>query len=274
MSTTPSDLEQTPAAWDAIAAGYDQYVTDHNMRLAEQTLDLAGVRAGTRFLDVAAGTGALSIPAARRGAEVLAVDIAPAMLERLAARARVEGLHRIHTRVADGHALDLPDAGVDVAGSQFGVSLFPDLAGGLAELVRVTRPGGTVAVVAFGPLAEMEFLPFFVGAMRAVVPGFAGPPMDPPPLPFRLGDPDLFRRVLTTAGLTGVEIVGTVVELRFRSGRHMWDWFVSSNPIGAGLVAGLTAEEGERVRAVLDERLVGHVLHNRAHIAVGGTGRR
>jgi len=58
-----------------------------------------------RFLDVAAGTGALSIPAARLGAQVMATDISPAMVKRLNARAREEGLPNLDARVMDGLAL-------------------------------------------------------------------------------------------------------------------------------------------------------------------------
>ena len=87
-------------------------------------LGRAGLRPGERLLDVAAGTGALGLPAARFGAQVLATDIAPAMIERLEARARAEGLTNIEARVMDGHALELEDDTFDVSASQLGVSLF------------------------------------------------------------------------------------------------------------------------------------------------------
>ena len=76
MST--QELEQTRAEWDAIAPGYDRTNTPTQMWLGEQGLRRAGLRPGMRFLDVAAGSGALSIPAARIGAQVLATDQSPA----------------------------------------------------------------------------------------------------------------------------------------------------------------------------------------------------
>ena len=133
--------EQTRAAWDQIAAGYDAFVTPTHLWLGNEGLRRAGLRPGMRFLDVAAGSGALSLPAARLGARVLATDLSPAMLERLKARARQEGLD-IETRVMDGQALELEDNTFDLAGSQFGVMLFPDMPRGLREMVRVTKPGG------------------------------------------------------------------------------------------------------------------------------------
>ena len=66
MST--SELEQTQQAWEFIAAGYDEYVTPTHMALGGEALARAGIAPGLRFLDVAAGSGALSLPAARLGA--------------------------------------------------------------------------------------------------------------------------------------------------------------------------------------------------------------
>ena len=109
---TAHDPELTRAAWDRIAAGYDQFVTPTEVRLANEALDL----------DVAAGTGGLSLPAARLGAEVLATDLSPRMIERLLAHARGAGLDNVAARVMDGHALELEDNAFDVSGSQLGGS--------------------------------------------------------------------------------------------------------------------------------------------------------
>jgi cyclopropane fatty-acyl-phospholipid synthase-like methyltransferase len=79
-------------AWDAIAEGYDRYVAPQEAALANEALRLVELKAGERFLDVAAGTGGLSLPAARLGAEVLGTDWSSAMLEQFKARVRDEGL--------------------------------------------------------------------------------------------------------------------------------------------------------------------------------------
>ncbi len=273
---TTQEQEQTRAAWDAIAAGYDEFVTPKNLALAEDALRLAGLRSGMRLLDVASGSGALSIPAARLGAEVLATDIAPVMVERLEARAREEGLSNLEARVMDGHALELEKGTFDISGSQFGVMLFPDLKRGLSEMTRVTRPGGCVLMVAFGPPTELEFLGFFMGAIQAVVPGFTGLPMDPPPLPFQVADPEVLRQRLAEAGLTDIRVERVNYGMEFRSGQHMWDSVTNSNPIGAMLVAGLTEEQRAAVRQALDgmlrERAAGSgpaVLTNPINIGIG-----
>ncbi len=71
------EMERTQAAWDRIAAGYDAFVTETEVRLANEALGHVGLRPGERFLDVAAGADGLSLPAARLGAEVAATDISP-----------------------------------------------------------------------------------------------------------------------------------------------------------------------------------------------------
>ena len=109
------------------------------MWLGDEALRRAGLRAGMRFVDVAAGSGALSIPAARIGAQVLAVDHSSVMLDLLRRRADAEKLS-VDTRAMDGHTLELDDNGFDLAGSQFGVMLFPDMPKGISEMVRVVKP--------------------------------------------------------------------------------------------------------------------------------------
>jgi ubiquinone/menaquinone biosynthesis C-methylase UbiE len=235
----------TRAAWDAIAPGYDQFVTPTHSELGLEGLRHAGLSAGMRFLDVAAGCGALSIPAARLGGEVLATDQSSAMLERLAERARGDGL-KVETRVMDGHALELDDNSFDVAGSQFGVMLFPDMPKGISELARVLRPGGRVLIIAFGDPRKIEFFGFLIGAIQSVRPDFNGPPMDPPPLPFQLQDPERLRRELATAGLKDIKLVTTTEPLEFRTGKALWDWLIWSNPIVETVLGGLGLTDDER----------------------------
>jgi ubiquinone/menaquinone biosynthesis C-methylase UbiE len=233
---TTQELEQTRAAWDEIATGYDRTNTPTQMWLANEGLRRADVRPGMRFLDVAAGSGALSIPAARLGAQVLSTDVSPLMLEHLDARAREERLS-IKTRVMDGHALELDDNTFDVVGSQFGVMLFPDMPRGISEMTRATKLGGRVLMNVYGAPQKIEFFGFFLQAIRAVVPSFEGPPMDPPPLPFQLQDPERLRRELAKAKLKDIQVETITETTRFESGGHFWDWLVHSNPI-VGMVLG------------------------------------
>ena len=258
MSTTQNTQEQAdqqaapPEAWDAIAEGYDRYVAPQEVELASEALRLVGLEPGERFLDVAAGTGGLSLPAARLGATVVATDWSAAMIERFDARARAEGLSNAEGRVMDCHALDLPDDAFDVVGSQFGVMLVPDQPQALREMVRVTRPGGRVLVIAYGAPAELEFLQVFLGALTAVVPDFPGLPDDPAPLEFQVADPEVLRRRLTDAGLRDVRVERSAERPAFTSGQELWDWILYGNPIPGLLVADLTEGQRATLRQVLD----------------------
>jgi ubiquinone/menaquinone biosynthesis C-methylase UbiE len=275
-ATTTEEHAAPPEAWDAIANGYDRYVAPQEADLANEALGLVGVEPGTRFLDVAAGTGGLSLPAARLGAKVLATDWSAAMIECFEARVRDEGLSKVEGRVMDCHALDLPDGSFDVTGSQFGVMLVPDQPRAVREMVRVTKPGGRVLLIAYGAPPELEFLQFFIGALKAVAPDFPGLPDDPPPLEFQVSDPEVLRGRLSDAGLKEVRIERTAERPAFRSGQEMWDWVLSGNPIPGVLVADLTDEQRARLREVLDgmlrERAGGNgraVLTNAVNIGFG-----
>lgn len=275
--TTIQEQEQTRAAWDKIAPGYDKTNTPTQMWLGNEGLRRAGLGSGMRFLDVAAGSGALSIPAARLGAHVLATDLSPVMLELLRVRARKERLD-IETRVMDGHALELEDNSFDIAGSQFGVMLFPDMPTGIREMVRVVRPGGNVLMNVYGDPHKIEFFGFFVDAIQSVRPDFTGPPMDPPPLPFQLQDPERLHKEFTAAGLKNIKVETITEATEFQDGRELWNWLVWSNPIVEMVLEELhlTSEERSAIQQAL-EKLIGAraggggaaVLTNPINIGIG-----
>ena len=242
-------------AWDAIAALYDKHVAPGEADLATAGLRLAGLQAGDRFLDVAAGPGGLSLPAARLGAQVLATDWSPKMIEHFNARAVAEGLDA-EGRVMDCHALDLPANTFDITGSQFGVMLVPDQPIALREMVRVTKRGGRVLLIAYGSPGEYEALQFFIAALQAVVPGFEGLPDDPPPLEFQVADPDVLSQRLMDAGLKNVTVDTTHHEIvEFKSGAEMWTWVLGGNPITGMIVGDLSDAQQATVREVLDGML-------------------
>lgn len=268
--------EQIRNDWNKIAAGYDRFVTPTHISIAAEGLHNAELRPGMRFLDVASGSGALSIPAARLGANVLSVDISSVMLERLKARAKKEGLS-VETRVMDGHSLELEDDTFDITGSQFGVMLFPDMPSGLSEMARVTKPGGRVLMHVLGPPEKVEFFSFFVRAIQAALPGFT-PPKDPPPLPFQLRNPERLYQEMVKAGLKEVNVETITEKLSFQSGKELWEWLLNSNPVAQQLIAGLSMSERQKeiIHESLDlmirERAVGSdvaILMNQIHRGIG-----
>ena len=153
--------------------------------------------------------------------------------------------------------LTFDDDGFDMAGSQFGVMLFPDMPKGIREMTRVVKPGGRVLIIAYGDPHQIDFLAFLVGAVQSVRPDFDGPPMNPPPLPFQLSDPERLARELTKAGLKDVTVETITERTAFKSGAELWDWIVWSNPIVEEVLGDLKLSEEEKtvIRQALERAM-------------------
>ncbi|MEG3084410.1 class I SAM-dependent methyltransferase [Sphingomonas sp. PB2P12] len=145
---------ENPDHWDAAAQHYEKTAHPFTIRYAEAALRRVPLTSESRVLDVAAGTGALTVSAARTGAHVLATDFSPGMIARIAAAK----LSNVDARVMDGQALALDDASFDAVFSIFGVILFADWRKGLAEMARVTRPGGHGVVATWQDRGAATFL--------------------------------------------------------------------------------------------------------------------
>ena len=145
--------------------------------IGQRLVEAAGIVPGQRVLDVASGTGNAAIPAAQRGAAVTASDLTPALLEAGAARPEAAGLD-IDWVEADAEALPFADASFDVVMSAIGVMFAPHHQAAADELVRVCRPGGTVALLSWTPEGML-------GALFRTMKPFAAaqpPGAQPPPL--------------------------------------------------------------------------------------------
>jgi SAM-dependent methyltransferase len=138
-----------------------------------------GLVRGNRVLDVACGTGNLSLPAARAGAEVTGVDIATNLLEQARTRAAAEGLG-VRFDEGDAERLPYPDSSFDAVISMFGVMFAPRPELAAAELLRVCRPGGTIALANWTPAG-------FVGQMFKTIASHVPPPAGVPS-PIQWGD--------------------------------------------------------------------------------------
>jgi len=141
--------------------------------VAREVIDAVGVGAGETLLDVATGTGNAALEAARRGARVTGLDLTPELLPIAERRAATEGLE-IAFREGDAQALPFPDDSFERVTSVFGAMFAPDQARTAAELLRVCRPGGTIAVAAWAP-----------EGLNGQMFGVLGRHMPPPPEGFR-----------------------------------------------------------------------------------------
>ena len=168
---------QTPNADAALKARHAaMWASGDYPRVADEVVGVLGpvlveavdVQPGQRVLDVAAGTGTSARPAARRGADVTATDLTPELLEVGRSAAAAQGL-TLTFEVADAEHLPYDDATFDVVLSCIGVMFAPHHQAAADELVRVCRPGGTVAVLSWTPDG-------FIGQLFATMKPYAPPP--------------------------------------------------------------------------------------------------
>ncbi len=237
--------DQVPENWGVIASEYELAFEGLSAQYAEHVLQLLGLEPGERVIDVAAGTGAFGLLAARAGAKVLATDFAPGMVARLRERIAADRLSNISAEVMDGQALAVSDGSFDAAVSVLGLIFFPDIAKGLAELRRALRPGGRAAVVCWSDPGELALMTLVVRAIGRVVPGFQAP--SALPTWARLGGAGPLSDTLLRAGFSDVAVTTSPGTLKVQSPDVFWASFTRSAPPLVYLFEGLGPE---RTRAV------------------------
>ena len=197
------------------ASGDFHVVAARIMLVAEQLCDSADLHAGWRVLDVATGSGNAAIAAARLGCQVVGVDYVPALLERGRRRASAEGLE-VEFLEGDAEALPFPDSSFDAVTSVFGSMFAPDQARAAAELLRVCRPGGTIALASWTPDG-------FIGELFRTVSRHVPPPAG-------LQSPMLWGseghlRELFGAGIESLEATERTFTWRFTSAEELVTFF-------------------------------------------------
>jgi SAM-dependent methyltransferase len=196
-------------------------------------------------LDVAAGSGNAAIPAALAGGLVTASDLTPELLEAGRAAAARAGA-QVEWREADAEALPFADASFDVVTSVVGVMFAPHHQAAADELVRVCRPGGRIALLAWTPEG-------FIGQMFAVMKPYAAPP------PPGAQPPPLWGKEEHVRGLLGDRVADVVTErrllevARFATGAQFRDFFKATYGPTIAAYRGI-ADEPDRV-AALDAEL-------------------
>jgi len=158
---------------------------------AARLVNHAAVRAGQRVLDVACGTGVVAVTAARRGATVTALDLTPELLARARENARIAGVS-IDFHEGDVEQLPFEPSSFDVVVSQYGHIFAPRPEVAVAEMLRVLKPGGTIAFSTWPP-------ELCLGRIFALTFRYLPPPPVPAPPPVLWGDPNVVRERLGAA---------------------------------------------------------------------------
>ena len=183
--------------------------------ISEVLCDAADLRAGSRVLDVAGGSGNTALAAARCAADVVSLDYVPSLLERSQARSRSEGLS-YETVEGDAEAMPFADASFDAVVSAVGVMFAPDHQRAASELLRVCRPGGTIALANWAPDS-------FIGELFRTTAQHVPPPagLQPPGL---WGTEDHVR-TLFGDGVSDLRAERRTYTFRYRSPEHFVDFF-------------------------------------------------
>lgn len=169
MSTPLADTELKTRHRTMWASGdYPEMVETFLLPLGPRLVDALPIAPGTRVLDVAAGTGNASLPAAARGAAVTASDLTPELLDAGRLRAEAAGL-TLEWEQADAEDLPFDDASFDVVMSSIGVMFAPHHQASADELVRVCAPGGTLGLLSWTPEG-------MIGGLFATMKPFMPPP--------------------------------------------------------------------------------------------------
>jgi SAM-dependent methyltransferase len=172
--------------WDAVA--------DVIAAVGPRVLDRIELAPGARLLDIGSGTGgSIAIPAAQRGADVLASDVTDTWFDVGRARVAAAGVD-VEWAVADAMDLPFDDASFDVVTSTFGHMFAPDHAAAAREVARVVKPGGTVALATWTPEG-------FVGSFFATVAAHAPPPPPGAEPAILWGEEERVRGLLEPHGL-------------------------------------------------------------------------
>jgi SAM-dependent methyltransferase len=214
-----------PLAWDGVADGYVSDLLPFFTHYAEDALGLVDLSPGSHVLDVAAGPGTVALLAARKGAQVTAVDFSPAMIDHLYHFIEEEKLSNIDARVGDGQRLALSSDTFDVSFSLFGLIYYADRGQGFFELFRTLKPGGRAIISSWVPVERVPSLKTLwtiVGELAPELPN--GSNRSP------LGDPTDIQLEMALAGFTDVTVRTVSHTLVFPSTQTFWQSMLRSSP--------------------------------------------
>jgi SAM-dependent methyltransferase len=251
-STTRAQWEDAAEAWHRWGPAIEDWLGPATARM----LDAAGIGAGDRVLDVAAGAGGQTLAAARRAGatgHVLATDISPAILAYAAKAAADAGLTTVATRELDGERLDVEAGTFDAVISRVGLIYFPDQQAALTGMRDALRPGGRISAVVYSSADRNGFfsVPVAIIRRRAQLP----PPAPGQPGPFSLGSPGAAERAFADAGFRDVTVAAVPSPVRMATSADCLRFERESFGALHQMLAGLPAAEREAAWAEVGDAL-------------------
>jgi len=226
---------------------YEGYMGRWSRSVAREFINWLNVPSGSQWLDVGCGTGALSqtILQLTEPAHIKGIDRSEGFVN--FARERVQD-NRVHFEVGDAESLTDDSESFDAAVSGLVLNFIPHPERALAEMARVTRAGGTVAVYVWDYAEGMQFIRHFFDAAVALDSKAAEHDEGPR---FPICRPDALRQLFESAGLQAVDVRPIEVPTVFRDFDDYWSPFLG----GVGPAPAYTMSLNEEHRAELRERI-------------------
>jgi ubiquinone/menaquinone biosynthesis C-methylase UbiE len=250
------------AGWEKQAAGYEDFFGPITTRLVDPLLDAADVGRGERVLDVASGPGFVAAGAAERGASVIGVDIAEAMIS-LARR-----LHpHLEFRRANVEELPFFDRSFDAVVGNFIMLHLGRPEQATAEFVRVLAPGGRLALTVWDVPERARFLGVLVDAIAAAG---ASPPADIPVGPpiFRFAEDKEFARLLSGQGLEDIQVRTISFSHSEPSPDELWRGLLGGTVRTSAIVLALPDNIQRAIRAAFDRIVQQYRVGDRLEVPV------
>lgn len=247
--------------WEQVAAAYAQDRTGIFERCAGRLLDLLDPAPGSALLDVGCGSGAIALDAVTRvgaAGRVVGSDIAATMVY-LAA----QGVHGATFCQMDAEQLGFPDASFDAVTCAFSLFQFPDVGRALAEMWRVLKPSGRLALSNWGP----GYFSPLAALQRNLFQEFGLKPLLTNPIVFQ---PARLAALLHAAGFTAVELIAALEEVWFESPEQVWAFDMDMGPfpvmLRRHLSAAGTAELERQFMAMLEHLITAQGIECTFHL--------
>ena len=241
---------QTKTLFNILSSDYDSGAGCF-AHFGRRLVDVADISAGAHVLDIASGRGAVLFPAAERvgaGGEVVGVDIADAMAQATNEEAARRGL-TARVSVMDAEELTFPDEVFDFVTCGFGIMFFLDQDRGLAQMRRVLKPGGRLALSTWRLAQGADLQPVLkqMGIPRSQNPGW-------------ITEPDSLEALIDRNGFTNINVQMDSMDFRYRDAEEVWQ-----TARGTGMrrvLDRLDAAQKERALALFTERMKPHQRHD------------
>jgi len=248
--------------WDTASQGWHDWqeqMQRDTRPVSERLVELAGIKAGDRVLDVAAGLGEPSLTAAKvvgPSGSVVATDISSGMLARGRERAAAAGVENIEFVELDAASLDFPEGSFDAAVSRWGIIFDPDGEGAAARIRTFLKDGGKFAISSWGPPDRVPMLGVPMGTVmtRLDVP----PPPPGTPGPLSRPTPEAISSILEGGGFSDVQVDEVELDFEYDSPEEFTRFVREIAPPVSNLMASHPPEVRDETWAAITEAVRAH----------------